>query len=210
MSSSGREELFALSYIENALTANSIVAPLGSRDRTDVHKLLDMVRSGSVSGDDLSHGYSAVELSEIVATFERLVRVRDVVMRVNEAYIESASMEDSTRTEPPFQLQGSYRNMNRLAEKVLPAMNDDELDQLIDDHYLGEAQTLTSGAEANLLKLGSLRGTHDATQESRWSEVVAAFQRTQLLGGGEEDPMVRVAGAVTGITDQLRRIADRD
>ncbi len=38
-------------------------------------------------------------------------------------------------------------------------MNDDELNALIDDHYRGEAQTLTTGAEANLLKLGELRGT---------------------------------------------------
>ena len=26
---------------------------------------------------------------------------------------------DEFRTEPPFRLQGSYRNMNRLAEKVV-------------------------------------------------------------------------------------------
>ena len=63
-----------------------------------------------------------------------------------------------SRTEPPFKLQGSYRNMNKLAEKVVPAMNDDELERLIDDHYPGESQTLTTGAEQNLLKLAELRG----------------------------------------------------
>ena len=29
---------------------------------------------------------------------------------------------------------------------------------LISDHYIGEAQTLTTGAEQNLLKLAELRG----------------------------------------------------
>jgi hypothetical protein len=37
--------------------------------------------------------------------------------------------------------------MNKLAEKISPVMNEDELQQLISDHYLGEAQLLTTGAE---------------------------------------------------------------
>ena len=45
------------------------------------------------------------------------------------AYIASAAQEDAYRTEPPFKLQGSYRNMNKLAEKVAPVMNDDELER---------------------------------------------------------------------------------
>ena len=129
-------------------------------------------------------------------------------MAVNQAYIESASMEDAFRTEPPFQLQGSYRNMNRLAEKVLPIMSDDEVERLIDDHYLGEAQTLTSGAEANLLKLARLRDVMTPEEQERWDEITRAFGRTQLLGGADDDPMVKVAGAVTGITEQLRRMAE--
>ena len=130
-------------------------------------------------------------------------------MAVNQAYIDSASTDDNHRTEPRFQLQGSYRNMNRLAEKILPVMNTDEIEQLLDDHYLGEAQTLTTGAEANLLKLASLRGTMSPDQETRWAEVLGAFQRTQLLGGADDDPMVKVAGAVSGITEQLRELVRR-
>ena len=45
---------------------------------------------------------------------------------------------DEYRTEPPFQLQGSYRNMARLAEKILPVMSDDEIEDDdgndVDDH----------------------------------------------------------------------------
>ena len=37
-------------------------------------------------------------------------------------------------------------------------MNDAELERSIDDHYPSESQTLTTGAEQNLLKLAELRG----------------------------------------------------
>ena len=57
----------------------------------------------------------------------------------------------------PFLLQGSYRNMNRMAARIVPAMNDDEVEALIDDHYLGEAQLLGGLAEANLRKLRELK-----------------------------------------------------
>ena len=42
--------------------------------------------------------------------------------------------------------------MNKIAEQLAPIMNDEELQTLIDSHYENQAQTLTTGAEANLLK----------------------------------------------------------
>ena len=69
--------------------------------------------------------------------------------------------------------------MNKLAEKIVPVMNDDELERLIDDHYLGEAQTLTTGAEENLLKLAELRGRLTAEQARRWAEVKAGYLRAR-------------------------------
>ena len=42
----------------------------------------------------------------------------------------SAAQSDASRVEPPFQLQGSYRNMNKLTEKIVPVMNDEELESL--------------------------------------------------------------------------------
>jgi hypothetical protein len=56
-----------------------------------------------------------------------LLQAQQVVLAVDEAYIASAAQADASRTEPPFQLQGSYRNMNKLAERIVPAMNDGEL-----------------------------------------------------------------------------------
>jgi len=201
---SGREELFALSYIENALASNPVLRPMTTHDLGDVAKLVGMAQGKQVSGDDLSHPYSAAELSEMTATFERLLRVQQVLLAVNQNYISSASMSDEYRTEPPFQLQGSYRNMARLAEKILPVMNDAEIEALVDDHYRGEAQTLTSGAESNLLKLGELRGTLTEEQQARWDDIKATFMRSQRSSESGEDPMLSVASSLVNIGESLK------
>src|SRR5690606_26735867 len=214
---SGKEDVFALSYIENALTANPVLAPLSGRDRGDVELLVRMAGGDdSVRPDRLSHPYSQVELEQILAVLGKLLRVQQVVLAVNQAYIASAARSDDARTEPPFRLQGSYRNMNRLAEKVVPVMNDAELEAVIDDHYLGEAQTLTSGAEANLLKLAELRGTLTPEQAERWAEVKAGYLRAKALGGDGDDPLSRAVGAVGLLADRvgdvhsaIERAADR-
>ncbi len=201
---SGREDLFALSYIENALTSNPVLAPLSTRESGDVELLVRLARGDrSVRPDRLAHPYSPVELDQIVAVLRGLLRVQEVVLAVNQAYIASAAQSDASRTEPPFQLQGSYRDMNKLAERVLPVTDDAELAALIDDHYAGEAQTLTGGAEANLLKLAELRGTMTAEQAGRWAEVKAGYLRARALGGQEDDPMSRAVGAVGLLADRV-------
>ncbi|BCJ44736.1 hypothetical protein GCM10010168_15490 [Actinoplanes ianthinogenes] len=203
----GREDLFELSYLENALTANTVLAPLASRDRGDLPLLLRLAEGDETArADRLSYPYSAAELEQILAVLRMMKRVQRVVLRVNQAYIASAGQADASRTEPPFKLQGSYRNMNKLAERIVPAMNDDELEQVLDDHYLGEAQTLTGGAEANLLKLAEIRGRLDDARARRWAEVKAGYLREQALGGTEADPMVRAAGAVALVADRVAAV----
>ncbi|GAB3872827.1 hypothetical protein GCM10029964_011920 [Kibdelosporangium lantanae] len=204
----GRDELFALSFVENALTSNPVLAPLSTRDREDVPRLVRLARGDEgVRPDQLSHPYSSVELDQVLSVLRKLLNARRVVLATNEAYIASAAQADSSRTEPPFQLQGSYRNMNKIAEKIVPAMNDRELDAVIDDHYLAEAQTLTTGAEANLLKLAELRGTLTAAETARWAEVKAAYVRDRALGGGADDPVSRAVGAVGLLADRVDSVA---
>jgi hypothetical protein len=201
---SGREDLFALSYVENALTSNPVLAQLSTRDRRDVELLVRLAKGDDgVRPDQLSHPYSSVELEQVLSVLRKLVRAQEVVLANNQAYIASAAQADASRTEPPFQLQGSYRNMNKLAERIVPVMNDDELTAVIDDHYLGEAQTLTSGAESNLLKLAELRGSMTPAQVERWAEVKAGYRRAQALGGAQDDPMSRAVGAVGLLADQV-------
>lgn len=200
----GMEDAFTLSYIENCLTSNPVLAPLATRDLADLYRFVDKARGLAFSANALSHAYSGAEVNEITAVLERLLKVRDTVYRVNQQYIASAAQADRYRTEPPFKLQGSYRNMNKLAEKLSPVMNDAELKQLIDDHYLGEAQLLTTGAEENLLKLAELRGTQDADQQQRWAQIKRDFMRNKAMGGEDADVGQRVVAQLADLTEGVR------
>ncbi|MFE7003640.1 DNA repair ATPase [Streptomyces griseus] len=205
---SGREDVFALSFVENALTANPVLAPLAARSRDDL-ALLVRLAGGSdpaARAEHLEHPYSAAELDRVLAVLRHLVTARDTVLAVNAAYIASAARTDATRTEPPFRLQGSYRNMNKIAERIVPVMNDEELSAVVDDHYAGEAQTLTTGAEANLLKLAALRGTLTPGQAERWAAITASYVRTQALGGPDGDPMTRAVAALGLLADRIAAV----
>lgn len=205
---SGRDDVFALSFVENALTANPVLAPLAARSREDLALLVRLAGGGdpAARAEHLEHPYSAVELDAVLAVLRHLLTARDTVLAVNAAYIASAAQTDATRTEPPFRLQGSYRNMNKIAERIVPVMNDAELSAVVDDHYAGEAQTLTTGAEANLLKLAALRGTLTADQAERWAAITSSYVRTQALGGPDGDPMTRAVAALGLLADRIAAV----
>ncbi|MCB9703430.1 MAG: DNA repair ATPase [Myxococcales bacterium] len=204
----GYAEAFALSYVENALTSNPTLAPLSARDQQDVYRFARMARGEEVPSGEFGHDYSAAEVQEILAVLRHLFRCRDVLLKVNQLYIVSAAMDDAFRVEPPFKLQGSYRNMNKLAEKIASAMTPDEVEAVIDDHYQGEAQTLTTDAEQNLLKLAELRGRLRPEQQGRWQHIKKEFQRTRSLGGAEDDPVVRVTSQLSLLGERLGAIGD--
>ena len=200
---SGKEEQFKMSYIENCLTSNAVLAPLATREMSDVYKLIDMARGREIATTDLSHTYSSAEVNEITKVFERLFVVQDTILKVNQQYIASAAQEDKYRTEPRFLLQGSYRNMNKLAEKISAVMNNEELNDLINDHYRGEAQLLTQGTEANLLKLSELRGTLDKDGKARWEKICKDFQRIKSMGGDDADSGQKIANQIAELVDSV-------
>lgn len=205
---SGKQAAFELSYIENALTSNAALAPLATRDPEDLYRLIRIAQGETVASNEFSHNYSATELREMTEVLKKLLRIQSVVLKVNQQYIASAAQAEDYREEPPFKLQGSYRNMNKLAEKVVAVMNDAELEDLITDHYTGEAQTLTSGAEENLLKLAQLRGRLTPEQAQRWEAIKDGFKRRQTLGDTEDDParqLVRQVNAIAASIDKLQR-----
>ena len=103
--------------------------------------MIKMAQTGDKEGIEFEGTYSADELNEYVNTLRKLFVVRDVVLKVNQQYIASAGQADAYRTEPPFLPQGSYRNMNRIASRVLPVMNDQELWTQIYSSYEQDAQT---------------------------------------------------------------------
>jgi hypothetical protein len=203
----GKEDAFALSFIENSLTANPTLAPLAGRDRADLDLLIRLVEGDATARvDRLAHPYAPAELERILAVLRHLLAARETVLAVNAAYITSAGQSDATRTEPPFQVQGSYRNMNKIAQRIQPVMNDTELAALIDDHYRAEAQALTTCAEANLLKLAELRGTLTDEQALRWAGLKAAYVRTQTLGGPDDDPLTRAVATLGLLADRVAAV----
>ncbi len=200
---------FKLSYLENALTSNPALNPLAGRSREDVYGIIRIAETGSHEGVEFEGAYAAGDLKDMVAAMKKLMTIRDVILKVNEQYIYSASQADAYRTEPPFRLQGSYRNMNRLAEKVVPIMNDAELKTLILSHYENESQTLTSGAEANFLKFKSLVGWMTDGDEARWTEIREMFRKQQALFGADSaDPVGRIAAHMSAFQEGLISIRE--
>jgi len=201
-------DAFALSYIENSLTANPVLEGLARRSQQDTATLIRMAETGQQEGAELEGHYTAEELNEYLGTLKKLFTVREVVLRVNREYIRSAGQAAAYRTEPPFLLQGSYRNMNRIAAQVMPLMNDEELWTLILSSYEQDAQTLTSGAEANLLKFRELIGRLDDTQRARWHDIKKTFQRNLLLGGHADDTTGRLLGQLNAMSTGLEGIRE--
>ena len=176
---------FELSFLENALTSNPVLSRLAGRE-SDAVGIVHLAQGRDPASVTLQGGYAAGELNEMVGVMQKLIHVRDVILKVNQEYIRSAAQADEFRTEPSFKLQGSYRNMNRIAERVLPAMNDEELAELIWTSFKNDAQTLTTGAEANLIKFRELTGTLSEADAARWDEIKKIFRKGQQLRGVDQ------------------------
>ena len=203
----GNQNAFELSYLENCLTSNNVLARLNSRSRNDIYQIVKMAQSDEPGPTDLEGNYSIEEVNEFVSVMQKLIQVRDVVLRVNREYIDSAAQADDYRTEPPFKLQGSYRDMNKIAERVAPIMNPSELTVLINSHYENQAQTLTTGAEANLLKFHELTSQLEAEEAERWSEIKRTFQRNLLLGSAAgDDQFGQLIAQLTTFSEGLHEI----
>jgi hypothetical protein len=206
----GAAEAFKDSYLENAVTSNPVLAPLAGKSQADIRAFIRLAESGERDTASFEGSYSSQEVEEILSVMRKLVAIREIILRVNLEYIRSAAQADEYRTEPPFKLQGSYRNMNRLAEKVVAIMNDAEVQALVIDHYKGESQTLTTGAEANLLKFRELLGVQTQAETARWSDIKRTFKRNLLAhaGGDAGDPVGRVVGQLSAFQAGLEAIQE--
>ncbi|MEP5991114.1 MAG: AAA family ATPase, partial [Rhodopirellula bahusiensis] len=155
----------------------------------------------------LEANFSLDQIRDMFEVTRKLLRVRDVVLRVNRAYIRSAAQADEYRTEPPFKLQGSYRNMNRIAERVAPVMNDAELQSLIISNYEQDAQTLTTDNEANVLKFKELMGILTSEEKQRWDAIKYAFvESVRMAGMDGEDQAAQVLRQLASMRDGLESI----
>jgi hypothetical protein len=207
----GNAESFKASYLENAVTSNPVLAPLANRSQKDVRKFIAMTEAGATQpdGEGFEGSYSSQEVEEILSVLRKLAGIRDIVLRVNQEYIASAAQADEFRTEPAFRLQGSYRNMNRLAEKIAPIMNDAEVRAVVVAHYRNESQTLTTGAEANMLKLRALLEIQTPEEQARWEEIKRTFKRNQITRGADtSDPVGRLVAQLATFQGGLESIRD--
>ena len=204
----GNDRAFKLSYIENALTSNSVLNKLSTRPTRDIQTLIRMAESGSRETGEFESSFSAEEIKESLTVLKNLIKVRDVILKVNAQYIYSAAQAGIYRKEPPFLLQGSYRNMNRLAEKIMPVTNEDELATIIVSHYENEAQTLSANAEANFLKFKIMTGYATEQDLCRWEEVRQLYLEHKRLNGDRMlqmiDEMSSFSSGLDGIRDVLQ------
>jgi hypothetical protein len=202
-------DVFKLSYIENCLTSNPVLNKLATRSQKDVYALIRLAETDSREGLDFEGSYSAEETNEYVSVLKKLFVVRDFVLRNNLEYIRSAAQSDEFRTEPSFKLQGSYRDMNKIAEKIVPIMNDSELNTLILSHYQNEAQTLTTGAEANLLKFKEMNQLLNEEEKQRWEDIKATFKKNnQFKGIGAGEHMSQVLIQLANFNEGLFAIKE--
>lgn len=205
----GNIDAFKLSYLENAMTSNPVLSRVALRNPKDTEAIIRLAETGSHEGIDFEGTYAADELNQFVLVMRHLISIRETILKVNAEYIYSAAQAEAYRTEPPFKLQGSYRNMNRLAEKVLPVMTPQEVEVLVLQHYKDDAQTLTKGAEANLLKFKELVGALTPAEAQRWSEIKRTFKKNLLFHGADgRDPVGLVVGQLAAFNEGLESIKD--
>lgn len=201
---SGQQGVFELSYIENSLTSNSVLAPLANRNLDDLYKFIENAKGSNHPLNEFDYTYSQAEAGEIVDIIKKMIKVQEVVLKVNQQYIASAGTADKYRVEPPFKLQGSYRNMNKMSEKVVSAMNDKEIETMIMDHYMGEAQTLTQGTEENLLKLKEILGYLTEEDAARYEAIKKDFMRNKISGDSDMDGMSKITQQLVMMNEMMK------
>lgn len=179
--------LFKLSLLENAIVENPYLQKIAGKSFTDFYNLVDYVETKSELMPDLEGNYTQQDIDDFIAVIKNSFAVRDVVMQVNQQYILSANIQDAYRVEPPFKLQGSYRDMNKLISQIVPLMNKKEIDELILTHYENEAQTLTSDSEANLLKLKEIAKQLSYQEAERWEHIKVVFNKNNKFAGIDQN-----------------------
>jgi hypothetical protein len=203
-------DAFKLSYIENCLTSNSLLSKLSSKSQKDVYSFVEIAQGGAREGLNFEGNYSIEEINEYVDVIKKLLRVRDIILKINMEYIRSAAQADEYRKEPPFKLQGSYRNMNKIAERVVAIMNDKELDELVMNTYENDAQTLTTGTESNMLKWKEIVGCLSEEENRRWQEIKDLFIKNKLVKGDDKlGQAVMMLGELVDVMTQLKEMHNK-
>lgn len=202
-------DLFKLSYVENALTANPTLSRMAILPKKDIYQIIDIAEGRNAENIQFESHVAPEDLKEFVAVLKNMLRIRDVVLNVNQAYIYSAAQADAYRTEPPFFLQGSYRNMNKMAERLVPIMNERELESLILSHYESESQTLTNHAEANFLKFKMMNEMATKEDEDRWNNILEIYRREKAISADRLGQLVQEMGSFSDGLISIKQVLER-
>ena len=181
------EHLFKLSMLENAVVENPYMQKIAAKSFNDFYNLIEYVETNSDLMPDLEANHTQQDIDDFAAVVKNCLRIRNIVVKVNQNYIASAAMQTAYRTEPVFKLQGSYRDMNKLISQIVPLMNKQEIDSLIMTHYENEAQTLTSESESNLLKFKEMAELITPEEQKRWQHIKDVFNKNNKLAGVNKD-----------------------
>ncbi|WP_292011239.1 DNA repair ATPase [Chryseobacterium sp.] len=206
--SGSKTDLFDLSLIENALMSNDYLSRLTQPGMENLYRLYESILADNPTVD-LIGNFSSSEISDFRKVLESTIKMRDVVLKVNKQYISSAAMADEYRNEPPFKLQGSYRNMNKLIPQIQPILKEEEVLQIVLNHYQNESQTLATDAEANMLKLKELMELNSKEEVERWEEIKKTFIKNKMIKGlGDHDRMAQVIALLSRFSEGLEGIKD--
>jgi hypothetical protein len=118
----GKAEAFALSYVENASRPTACCAARDARARRTSTSSSASRREEPIRRPSSSTATPAPSSRDHDRAEAPLRVQRRAAQGQRRVHPERQSQEDAYRTEPPFKLQGSYRNMNKMAEKVVAAM----------------------------------------------------------------------------------------
>lgn len=199
--------LFNLSLLENAIVENPFIQKIAGKSFSDFYNLVEYVETKAELMPDLEGNHTQQDIDDFIAVVKSSLLVRNIVQQVNQNYIASAAMQDAYRVEPPFKLQGSYRDMNKMVGQLVPLMNAQEVVSLVLTHYENESQTLTADSEANLLKLKEIAGLLSAEEKERWEHIKAVFQKNNKFAGfNQENQTGQVIAQLMEFNDNLTGI----
>jgi hypothetical protein len=88
-------------------------------------------------------------------------------------------------------------------------MDDKELQTLLLTHYENESQTLTSAAEANMLKYKELTSQLNKQEHERWESIKSAFAKANKLKSlGNDQHMAQIIAQMMQFTEGIEGIKE--
>ena len=204
---SGMQEAFSLSYIENALTSNRFSRRWPPATWPTSIASSPRPRASRSPATSWPTATAVPRSTRSAAPCNASCRCATWCSRSTSGTSPAPPRPTSTAASRRSSCRAAYRNMNKMAEKISAVMNDAELLQLIADHYQGESQLLTTGAEENLLKLAELRGNQSPEQAERWAQIKRDFLRNKSMGGSDADVGGRLVAQLNDCMESVRGLA---